>query len=186
MEFFSHEAREPDERLLESMSVLGSQVGQFVARRQAEAEVRSRESRLRATLEAALDAVVTMDQRGRVLDWNHAAETTFGYRADEALGRDMSELIVPAEHRPAHRKGLARFLESGVPVILDRRVELTAMHRNGAQFPVELTITRIPLPGLPTFTGYLRDITERRSAEEELRASRARLVLVAAYGSKTR
>jgi PAS domain S-box-containing protein len=179
MEFFSRALREPDERLLQTMRALGSQLGQFVARRQAEDEVRASESRLRAMLEASLDAVVTMDHAGRVLGWNHAAETTFGYRADEALGRDMGELIVPPEHRPAHRKGLARFLESGVPVILDRRLELTAMHRNGAQFPVELTITRIPLPGLPTFTGYLRDITERRSAEEELRASRARLVEVA-------
>jgi PAS domain S-box-containing protein len=179
MEFFSRALREPDERLLQTMRALGSQLGQFVARRQAEDEVRASESRLRAMLEASLDAVVTMDHAGRVLGWNHAAETTFGYRADEALGRDMGELIVPPEHRPAHRKGLARFLESGVPVILDRRLELTAMHRNGAQFPVELTITRIPLPGLPTFTGYLRDITERTTAEEELRASRARLVEVA-------
>jgi PAS domain S-box-containing protein len=179
MEFFSRALREPDERLLQTMRALGSQLGQFVARRQAEDEVRASESRLRAMLEASLDAVVTMDHAGRVLGWNHAAETTFGYRADEALGRDMGELIVPPEHRPAHRKGIARFLESGVPVILDRRLELTAMHRNGAQFPVELTITRIPLPGLPTFTGYLRDITERRTAEEELRASRARLVEVA-------
>jgi PAS domain S-box-containing protein len=179
MEFFSRALREPDERLLQTMRALGSQLGQFVARRQAEDEVRSSESRLRAMLEASLDAVVTMDHAGRVLGWNHAAETTFGYRADEALGRDMGELIVPPQHRPAHRKGLARFLESGVPVILDRRLELTAMHRNGAQFPVELTITRIPLPGLPTFTGYLRDITERTTAEEELRGSRARLVEVA-------
>jgi PAS domain S-box-containing protein len=179
MEFFSRALREPDERLLQTMRALGSQLGQFVARRQAEDEVRASESRLRAMLEASLDAVVTMDHAGRVLGWNHAAETTFGYRADEALGRDMGELIVPPQHRPAHRKGLARFLESGVPVILDRRLELTAMHRNGAQFPVELTITRIPLPGLPTFTGYLRDITERTTAEEELRGSRARLVEVA-------
>ncbi len=179
MEFFSHEAREPDERLLESMSVLGSQVGQFVARRQAEAEVRSRESRLRATLEAALDAVVTMDQRGRVLDWNHAAETTFGYRADEAVGHDMADLIVPPVLRAAHRHGLARYLETDHPVILDSRVELTAMHKNGTEFPVELTITRIALVGAPTFTGYLRDITDRKRADEQLRASRARLVEVA-------
>jgi GAF domain-containing protein len=72
MEFFSHDAREPDEQLLETMGVLGSQVGQFVARRHAEAEVRASESRLRAMLESALDAVITMDQSGRVVDWNHA------------------------------------------------------------------------------------------------------------------
>ena len=179
MEFFSRELREPDARLLETMRELGSQVGQFVARRQAEEAVHASESRLRAMLETALDAVVSMDHRGRVVGWNHSAETTFGYRADEALGREMAELIVPPHMRAAHRSGLARFLETEQAVILDKRVELTAMHKNGAEFPVELTITRIPLPGPPTFTGYLRDITDRRNAEADLRASRARLVEVA-------
>ena len=179
MEFFSHELREPDERLLQTMSVLGSEVGQFVARRHAEEVVRANESRLRAMLESALDAVVTMDHRGRVLGWNHAAETAFGYRADEAVGRDMADLIVPPALRAAHRKGLARFLETEQPVLLDRRLELTAMHKNGAEFPVELAITRIGLPGPATFTGYLRDITDRKQADEELRASRARLLEVA-------
>ena len=132
-----------------------------------------------AVLQAALDAVVTMDSRGRVLGWNHAAETTFGYRADEAIGADMAELIVPPSLRSQHRRGLARFLETGEAAVLDRRLELRGMHKNGAEFPVELTITRIGLPGPPTFTGYLRDITERKRAEQELKASRARLVEVA-------
>jgi PAS domain S-box-containing protein len=179
MEFLSHELREPDERLLQTMRALGGQVGQFVARRHAEDEVRASESRLRAMLESSLDAVVTMDGRGRVLGWNHAAESTFGYRADEAVGREMAELIVPTALRAAHRKGLARFVETGRAVVLDRRLELTGMHKNGTEFPVELTITRIGLPGPPTFTGYLRDITQRKRAEAELRASRARLVAVA-------
>jgi PAS domain S-box-containing protein len=179
MEFFASAPHEPDERLLASMNALGSQVGQFVVRRRAEEEVRASESRMRAMLEAALDAVVTMDARGRVSGWNHAAEATFGYSASEAIGRDMAELIVPPALRGAHRRGLARFLETGRPVVLDRRLELTGMHRDGTEFPVELTITRIALPGPPTFTGYLRDITARTQADQELRASRARLVAVA-------
>src|SRR5215210_2147285 len=179
MEFFSREPREPDEQLLETVRMLGSQVGQFVTRRRAEEEVRSSESRLRAMLEAALDAVVTMDQRGRVIGWNHAAEATFGFRAHETIGRDMADLIVPPSLRASHRAGLARFLETDEPVILDRHLELTGMHKNGTEFPVELTITKIGLPGPATFTGYLRDITDRKRAEEELRASRARLVEVA-------
>ena len=179
MEFFSREHREPDERLLWTMATLGSQVGQFVARRHAEAEVHASESRLRAMLEAALDAVVTMDAGGRVIGWNQAAAAVFGYHASEAIGRDMAELIVPPRLRQQHRQGLARFLEGGRPTILDRRLELTGMRRDGAEFPVELTITKIALPGPPTFTGYLRDITDRRRAEEALLASRARLVEVA-------
>src|SRR5215208_6339808 len=141
MELFSRELREPDERLLWTMRVLGSEIGQFVVRR-------------------------------------HAAETTFGYRADEAIGRDMADLIVPPGLRSAHRNGLARFVETERAVILDRRLELTGKHKNGTEFPVELTITRIDVPGPPTFTGYLRDISDRKQAEHELRASRARVVEV--------
>jgi PAS domain S-box-containing protein len=179
MEFFAGELREPDGPLLATMDTLGSQIGQFVSGRRAAEEVRARESRLRAMLEAALDAVVTMDAAGRVVGWNHAAEAIFGYTADEADGREMAELIVPPHLRDAHRRGLERFLRTGQGVVLDRRLELTGMRRDGGQFPVELTITRIALPGEPMFTGYLRDITERVTADRELRASRARLVEVA-------
>ena len=119
-------------------------------------------------LEAALDAVVSMDADGRVIGWNPAAETIFGYPASETVGREMAELIVPPRLRDAHRRGLARFLETRRGSVLDRRLELTGMRRDGSEFPVELTITRIALPGPPTFTGYLRDITERVTAELEL------------------
>jgi PAS domain S-box-containing protein len=179
MEFFAGELREPDDRLLATMDALGSQIGQFVAGRRAAEELRARESRVRAMLEAALDAVVTMDAGGRVIGWNHAAETIFGYSASEVQGREMAELIVPPHLREAHRRGLRRYLETDRGVVLDRRLELTGMRRDGTEFPVELTITRIALPGSPTFTGYLRDITARVAAERELRASRARLVEVA-------
>ena len=179
MEFFSSDPRTPDERLLATMAVLGSLVGQFVARRHAEEEVRASESRLRAMLDAALDAVVSMDAEGRVIGWNHAAEAIFGYQPSEAIGREMAELIVPPQLRDGHRRGLARFLETRRGVVLDRRLELTGMRRDGSEFPVELTITHIALPGAPTFTGYLRDITDRVTADRELRASRARLVEVA-------
>jgi PAS domain S-box-containing protein len=176
MEFFAGELRKPDERLLATMSALGSQLGQFVARRRAEEEVRASESRLRAILNTSLDAVVTMDAAGRVTGWNPSAEAIFGYTAAEATGQEMGELIVPPRLRERHRRGLARFLETGTGVILDRRLELTGLRRDATEFPVELTITRIPLPGPPTFTGYLRDITERVRAEQELRDSRARVV----------
>jgi PAS domain S-box-containing protein len=179
MEFFARDARDPDERMLATMVVVGSQVGQFVARRRAEHELRARESRLRAMLEAALDAVVSMDADGRVIGWNPAAERIFGYTPSEAVGRDMAELIVPPRLRDAHRRGLARYVETARAVVLDRRLELVGMRRDGSEFPVELTITRIALPGAPTFTGYLRDITDRVTAEQELQASRARLVEVA-------
>src|SRR5262245_55775263 len=176
IELFSREAREPDEELLASMAVIGSQIGQFVARRRAEADVHASESRLRAMLEAALDAVITMDHRGVVLGWNGAAEAVCGYTEGEARGEELADLVVPPSLRDAHRHGLARFLETEDAVVLDRRLELTGMRKGGEEFPVELTITRIALPGLPVFTGYVRDITERKLADAELRASRQRLV----------
>jgi PAS domain S-box-containing protein len=179
MEFFSRTERELDEGLLRTMATLGSQLGQFVARRHAEGDVKASESRLRAMLEAALDAVVSMDSSGRVIGWNQAAAATFGYHANEVLGRDMADLIVPPRLRQQHRQGIARILEGGRPAILDRRMELTGMRRDGTEFPVELTITRIALPGAPTFTGYIRDITDRATAQQALLASRARLVEVA-------
>jgi len=174
MEFFSRELRPPDARLLATMRTLGSQVGQFITRRQAEAAVRANESRLRAMLESALDAVVTMNHRGRVVGWNHAAVATFGFSADEAIGREMAELIVPPPLRDAHRRGLARFLEHEEPVILDRRLELSAIDRDGREFPVELTITRVALPGPAIFTGYLR-VSASESGQRRSCALRARV-----------
>ena len=131
---------------------------------------------LEAMLASSLDAVVTIDARGRVLMFNRAAERTFGYRADEALGRDIAELIIPATLRERHHRALACHLQTGEQTILNRRVELFGLRADGTEFPVELTVTRVPLDGPPTFTAYLRDITDRRRAEQALRASRARVV----------
>lgn len=135
--------------------------------------------RYRALLLSALDCVVTMDHEGRVVEWNPAAERTFGWSAAEATGQDMADLIVPPSLRERHRAGLARYLAGGAPVVLDRRVEITAMRRDGTEFPCELTITRTLQPGAPLFVGYLRDITERHTAEAELHASRVRIVTAA-------
>jgi PAS domain S-box-containing protein len=176
IEMFTTRATDPDEELLQTMASLGSQLGQLVERRRAAREIRDSNERRRAILEAALDCVITIDQRGRVLEFNPAAERTFGYPSEEAVGRDMAELIIPPALRERHRDGFARLLETGHGPLLDRRLELTGMRADHSEFPVELTITRIGVPGPPMFTGYLRDITERKQAEAELRASRARIV----------
>jgi PAS domain S-box-containing protein len=176
MEFFSREFHEPDEELLSTMAVLGSLIGQFVVRRRAEEASRERDALTRAILSSALDAVITMDSDGKVVEFNPAAERMFGYSGEDAVGRDMADLIVPPSLRAAHRAGLERYLETGVGSYLDARIEITALHSSGHEFPVELTITRIDRPGPPIFTGFVRDITERKEAEEKLRASRARLV----------
>src|SRR3712207_4834023 len=131
---------------------------------------------LEAMLASSLDAVVTIDARGRVVTFNPAAERIFGYGAEEALGRDVAQLIIPNALRDRHYNALARQVETGESTILNRRVELSGVRADGSEFPVELTVTRVPVDGPPTFTAYLRDITERKRAEQELRASRARVV----------
>jgi PAS domain S-box-containing protein len=176
IEMFTSRATEPDEELLATMASLGSQLGQLIERGRAAAELREGDERRRAIIEAALDCVITIDQLGRVIEFNPAAERTFGYQRAEAIGREMAELIVPAALRARHRAGFSRLLATGEPRLLDRRLELTGMRADGSEFPVELTITRIGLAGPAVFTGYLRDITERKRAEAELRASRTRIV----------
>jgi PAS domain S-box-containing protein len=176
IEFLTDGSRDPDDELLATMETLGSQIGQFVERGRAEDAVREREERYAGILDSALDSIITIDDRGRVLEFNAAAERMFGYRAEEIVGCEMAELIVPPALRNEHRRGFTRHLETGEARLLNRRVEIIGARADGSEFPVELTITRIGLPGQTIFTGFVRDITDRRRAEEELRASRQRLV----------
>jgi PAS domain S-box-containing protein len=134
------------------------------------------EARHRAILGTALDAVISIDRNSRVTYVNSAFERTFGYRAEDVVGRDLAEIIVPPPLRETHRRGLARYLETGQTTILDRRIEMSAMRADGTEFPAEVSVTRTGPPGQPEFTAYVRDITDRQRAEQELVASRARLV----------
>jgi PAS domain S-box-containing protein len=140
------------------------------------AELVASVARQNAVLEAALDAVISMDDQARITYVNSAFERTFGYRAAEVTGRELAEVIVPPSLRAAHRQGLTRYLATQQPHILDQRIEVAAMRADGSEFPAEVTVTRTGLPGELAFTGYVRDITERQRAQQELMASRARLV----------
>jgi PAS domain S-box-containing protein len=144
-------------------------------RRQAEQEVAASEARKAAILQTALDCIITCDEQSRVLDFNPAAQRTFGYEPAEVIGRDMTDLIIPPSLRDRHRSGVVRYLATGEGKLLNRRIEMMAQRADGTEFPVELAITRIPTPGPPRFTAYLRDITERKRAEAALRQSEERL-----------
>lgn len=141
----------------------------------AEAARRHSEALKSGVLEAALDAVVTIDHRGIVMDWNRASEQIFGYTRAEAVGREMAELIVPARMRDAHRRGLAHAASGGQSTIMGRLIELPAQNADGREFPVDLYIVAIPTEGSPMFTGFARDISERKRREQELRDEKARL-----------
>jgi PAS domain S-box-containing protein len=117
-----------------------------------------------------------MDHDGYVVEFNPAAQQTFGYTREEAIGQEMAALIIPPSLREAHRTGLARYLQTGQGPALGRRLEITGMRKGGEEFPVELTITRLSSEeGAPLFTGFVRDITERKQAENALRQSQAEL-----------
>jgi PAS domain S-box-containing protein len=142
-------------------------------RKTAENALRHSEARKRAILDSAMDCIVTMDHQGMVVDWNPASEKTFGFSQEEAAGREMTELIIPPRFRDQHRQGLPRDLATGEDYKLGQRLELSAQRRDGTEFPVELTITHTEFEGTPMFTGYLRDITERKHAEDRLVAQYA-------------
>ena len=166
MEFFSRHPRQPDADLLAMMRAVGSQVGQYVERRRGEEALAASEARNAAVVRTSLDCIVSIDHRGVVLDWNPAAEETFGYRRGEAVGRDMAGLIIPARLRDQHRLALARYVLTGEGDMIGRREESRALCKGGGEFPVEVTVTRLPGAGPPVFTWHLRDLSERKQAED--------------------
>jgi PAS domain S-box-containing protein len=169
LEFFSSEIHRPDDDLLQMMATVGSQIGQFIERKRGEEAMRHSEARKAAVLESALDAIITMDNEGRIVEFNPAAERIFGYARAAVIDKPMDQLLLPPGLRDQHRRGLVHYLATGEPFVLGQRLELPALRADGTEFPAELTITRIPVSGPPMFTGYLRDITERKRAEEALR-----------------
>ncbi len=116
-------------------------------------------------LDTALDAAIVMGIDGTVAAWNHQAEITFGWTAEEAVGADMAALIIPPQYRCSHREGLAHYLRTGEGPVLRQRIEITALRKNGEEFPIELSITPVVQDGGKIFLGFIRDISERRSAE---------------------
>ncbi len=136
--------------------------------------LRASEARKGAILESALDGIVSMDHRGRILEFNPAAERIFGWPREQAVGRDMAALLIPRALREPHRRGLARFLTSGEGPVLGRRVEMPALRADGSEFRAELTVVAVAAGEAPTFTAFVRDVTERERAERALRESEAR------------
>ncbi|MBM3554046.1 MAG: PAS domain S-box protein [Alphaproteobacteria bacterium] len=120
-----------------------------------------------AIVSSALDCIIAIDRHGKLIEFNEAAETTFGYRREDVIGRSMAELIIPERFRFAHHQGLRRFLETGVQKVSGRRIEVIAKRADGSEFPVELTIIPLRPADATFFTAYLRDISDRKSREME-------------------
>ena len=142
-------------------------------REQAVQRLADNEARVRLVLDTAHDAFVGMHSDGNVVAWNLQAAATFGYSREEAIGRPLAALIIPPALRDAHQRGLSRFMATGEGPILNRRLELTALHRDGHEFPIEITVTSpIRSDGGTFFGAFLRYISERRRHEAELRQAK--------------
>lgn len=135
------------------------------------ADISLKESQVRnqSLIDTALDGVITMGEDGKVVAWNPHAAHIFGYSFEQALGSEVAELIVPPAYREAHRQGVARFIKNGNPTIMNTRIEVSGMRADGSEFPMELSISAIKQGKGYFFNAYVRDISERKQAENELR-----------------
>ena len=145
----------------------------------AEKKLLESEIRKAAILESALDAVIIIDVEDSIVEWNKAAETIFGFAQQEVMGRKMAELIIPERYREHHRKGLQHFIKTNVGPLLGKQIEITAIGKDGTEFPCELYIAVINIDGKIFFTGTLRDITTRKKSEKSLQESEKRFREVA-------
>ena len=137
--------------------------------KQAHVALKASEMKTRAIINAALDAVISIDQEGRIIEWNHRAKEIFGWEMHEVFGQTISSSIIPDKHRESHTKGMERFLRTGYGPVLNKRIEIEAQHKDGHTFPVELAISPIKLSesGTYIFSAFVRDISERKEMESK-------------------
>lgn len=167
MEFFSREARPLDAETVSATEALGGTIADFVVRRRTEIMLQESEARKRGILQAALDAVVAIDEDSTVIEWNPAAEQMFGYPQAEAMGARLSDLIIPHRLRESHLAGMRRYLSDGRGPVLNAILELPAIRKDGSEFVVELYIVPIESGnGKRLFTSMLRDISDRKARQD--------------------
>jgi len=130
--------------------------------------IQKHDKKLRAVIDGAFDAILTIDTAGLLVEFNPAAERIFGYKKDEVIGKLMSELIIPARYRTAHHAGHQQYVMSGVKHIFNQRIEMVAMRADGSEFPIELTLTALKDADLSLVTGFVRDISEQKKARQEI------------------
>src|SRR5437660_1409735 len=176
-EFFASETRDPDPLFLDAVNKMGFRLGEVFERKRTRAALRASEERFRALAETARDAIISANRDGYIIHWNSGAERMFGYTPAEALGKPLT-LIMPERFRDAHQQGFKRHLESGEARVIGQTVELAGRRKDGSEFPLELSLASWGTSEGLFFTGIIRDITERKRAEEALRQSEETLRLL--------
>ena len=170
MEFFSDRVLEPDSPMLVMLQSLGSQIGEFIQKKQAEARVAESEGRLQAIMDSAPDGLITINERGLVETFNEAASRIFGYPADEMIGRNVSRLL-PTPHSDHHDHYLERYLRTGEARFMNKRREVEGVRKDGTLFPMDIHISEVSWGDRHLFTGIIRDLTDRKAMEDALRKS---------------
>jgi PAS domain S-box-containing protein len=134
--------------------------------------LRAQQAQTSSIIATASDAFVSMDAAGLITEWNHAAEELFGWSRPEVIGRVLAETIIPTQHRGAHTAGLRRVLAGGDPHVLDQRIEITALHRDGREIPIELAVWRLTTGTTDHFSAFIRDNSQRQQIEQDLANAR--------------
>lgn len=156
-----------------TLEIIAMSIGDAIERSQTEAHI---SEVFRTTmLQAALDGIVVIDESGGIIEFNPAAEQMFGYRKNELLGRNIAQTLIPAEHRSGHVRGMKSYMDGGPSTMIGRRIETMGCNARGETFPVELTISEVRAAGRKLFVGSMRDLRERRRAEEEINRQREKL-----------
>ena len=127
------------------------------------------EKKFYTLLESAPDGVITVDEKGIISDWNRKAEDIFGWKWEEIIGMKLSEIIIPERYRQSYEKSMNRFIKTGEEPAMNRQLERSALKKDGTEFPVELTVSVIKLEDKHIFIGFIRDITERKIAQDVLK-----------------
>lgn len=167
MAYDLHQTEELQTEAEKKLIVINAELEKRVIER-TEAVVKN-EGKVRAILESAFDAIVGMDQKGFVTEWNPRSEEIFGWNKDEAIGRRMSDLIIPERYREMHENGLKHYIKTGEGPVLNRSIEISALRKSGTEFPVELSITPLKIDNQFIFTAFLSDITQRKEDEKNLK-----------------
>lgn len=165
LEFFSDEDIAKDDTTISVVSHAADQIGILLQSLGMEDAARESQKRIQNVLETALDAFVGLNADGLIIDWNGQAEQTFGWSRQEAMGRPLEDMILPQQYRESHRLGMKRFLHTKEGLVLNRRIEITALHKDGHEFPVELHISPTQLKNGYVFNGFIRDLSDRKRQE---------------------
>ncbi|MDO9017428.1 MAG: SpoIIE family protein phosphatase [Deltaproteobacteria bacterium] len=174
LEFFTAGAITVDPALGEALDVLGGELGRAIVSRWLIGSLEDSESRFRSVAQSANDAIASVDDHGRVVFWNRCAEAMFGYSAEEMLLEPLAR-IIPPEYRDAHARGITRLREGAEPRVIGRTVTLEGLRKDGTRFPVELSLARWRMSEASFYSGIIRDVSERRAAEERLLQTLRRL-----------